>query len=69
MPLQTMSHLHQELTISSVMSSVMLSNCHFTILNPSFESMEKLKCLRVTQSKIAFIQKLKVESKINIKLK
>jgi len=37
-------------------------NCHFTIVNLaniSFENMEKLKYLGVTQSKIAFIQKLK----------
>jgi len=54
------------------MSSVMPLNCHFTIVNLaniSFESMEKLKYLGVTQSKIAFIQKLKVKSKINVKLK
>jgi len=46
------------------MSSVMPLNCHFKIVNLaniSFESMEKLKYLGVTQSKIAFIQKLKVK--------
>jgi len=44
------------------MSCVMPLNCHFTIVNLaniSFENMEKLKYLGVTQSKIAFIQKLK----------
>jgi len=64
MPLQIVSHLHQELTISSVTSSIVPLNCHFTIVtlaNISFESTEKLKCLGVTQSKIAFIQKLKVK--------
>lgn len=63
MSLQIVSHLHQEL-ISSVMSSLMPLNCYFTIVNlanVSFESMEKLKCLGVTQSKIALIQKLKVK--------
>jgi hypothetical protein len=54
MSLQIVSHLHQELTVSSVMSSVMPLNCHFTIVNlanVSFESMEKLKCLGVTQTR------------------
>ena len=79
-----MSHLHQELTVSCnelCYASVRLApsfgsvpplDCHFTIVNLAnicFESMEKLKYLGVTQSKFAFIQKLKVKSKINIKLK